>query len=181
MPYFEMRCRHSELVISCLYIRYIMPYGTASDPIEYLQQEVSPPASCCSTTASTTACTPGRPAPFHGAPRLCRVGFYVAAQGPAARPDLRDVPWVPTANPATRRLINEIVLEEETDLDPQGQPTSHFELYVRAMEECGADTGPIRRLVAAVGAGRTRCRRPWTDGAGPGFGAAVRRNHVRHH
>jgi hypothetical protein len=66
-----------------------------------------------------------------------------------------EVPWVPTANPATRRLINEIVLEEETDLDPQGQPTSHFELYVRAMEECGADTRPIRRLVAAVGAGRS--------------------------
>jgi len=65
------------------------------------------------------------------------------------------VPWVPTANPATRRLINEIVLEEETDVDPEGQPTSHFELYVRAMEECGADTAPIRRLVAAVAAGRT--------------------------
>ncbi|WP_035564264.1 DUF3050 domain-containing protein [Hymenobacter sp. IS2118] len=63
------------------------------------------------------------------------------------------VPWVPTANAATRRLINEIVLEEESDVDPQGQPTSHFELYVRAMEECGADTGPIRRLVAAVQAG----------------------------
>lgn len=63
------------------------------------------------------------------------------------------VPWVPTANPATRRLINEIVLEEETDLDLQGLPTSHFELYVQAMRECGADTGPILRLVAAVAAG----------------------------
>ncbi|MCC3153893.1 DUF3050 domain-containing protein [Hymenobacter sp. BT770] len=65
------------------------------------------------------------------------------------------VPWVPTANAATRRLINEIVLEEETDVDQLGQPTSHFELYLRAMEECGADTLPIRRLVAAVAAGRT--------------------------
>ena len=65
------------------------------------------------------------------------------------------VPWVPTANPATRRLINEIVLEEESDIDLQGQPTSHFELYVRAMEECGADTAPIHRLVAAVAAGKS--------------------------
>jgi len=65
------------------------------------------------------------------------------------------VPWVPTANAATRRLINEIVLEEETDLDPEGRPSSHFELYLRAMEECGADTGPIRRLLALVGAGRS--------------------------
>ncbi|WP_046245819.1 DUF3050 domain-containing protein [Hymenobacter terrenus] len=65
------------------------------------------------------------------------------------------VPWVPTANAATRRLINEIVLGEESDIDPEGRPTSHFELYVRAMEECGADTAPIHRLVAAVAAGRT--------------------------
>ena len=63
------------------------------------------------------------------------------------------VPWVPTANTATRRLINEIVLEEETDVDPEGRATSHFELYVRAMEECGADTAPIRRLLAAINAG----------------------------
>ena len=62
---------------------------------------------------------------------------------------------MPTANVATRRLINEIVLEEEADVDLHGQPVSHFELYVRAMEECGADTQPIRRLVAAVNAGPT--------------------------
>ncbi|MBD2766537.1 DUF3050 domain-containing protein [Hymenobacter sp. BT664] len=65
------------------------------------------------------------------------------------------VPWVPTANATTRRLINEIVLEEETDVDPNGQPVSHFELYLRAMEECGADTGPIRQLLAALAEGRT--------------------------
>ena len=47
------------------------------------------------------------------------------------------------------------MLEEGTDLDLQGRPTSHFEMYVHAMEECGADTAPIRRLVAAVAAGRT--------------------------
>ena len=66
-----------------------------------------------------------------------------------------EVPWVPTANPNTRRLINEIVLEEESDVDPQGRPISHFELYVRAMRECGADTAPIRRLVAAIAAGKS--------------------------
>jgi len=60
------------------------------------------------------------------------------------------LPWVPTGNPATRRLINEIVLEEETDVDPEGRPTSHFELYLRAMQECGADTAPVQRLLAAL-------------------------------
>ncbi|MFC6997393.1 DUF3050 domain-containing protein [Rufibacter roseus] len=51
-----------------------------------------------------------------------------------------EVPWTPHGNPANRRLINEIVLEEETDVDVDGQPISHFELYMRAMEECGANT-----------------------------------------
>ena len=64
-----------------------------------------------------------------------------------------ELPWVPTGNPATRRLINEIVLEEETDVDPEGQPTSHFELYLRAMREAGADTAPAERLLAALAAG----------------------------
>ena len=63
------------------------------------------------------------------------------------------LPWVPTGNPATRRLINEIVLEEETDIDPEGRPTSHFELYLRAMQECGADTAPVQRLLAALAEG----------------------------
>jgi len=64
-----------------------------------------------------------------------------------------ELPWVPKGNPATRRLINDIVLEEETDLDPEGQPTSHFELYLRAMREAGADTAPVQRLLAALAEG----------------------------
>lgn len=63
------------------------------------------------------------------------------------------VPWVPRGIAATRRLINEIVLEEESTLVFNGQPTSHFEVYLRAMEECGADTAPIKRLLAAIEAG----------------------------
>ncbi|RZK24101.1 MAG: DUF3050 domain-containing protein, partial [Hymenobacter sp.] len=63
------------------------------------------------------------------------------------------LPWVPTGNPATRRLINEIVLEEETDVDPEGHATSHFELYLRAMRECGADTAPVQRLLTALAGG----------------------------
>ncbi len=65
------------------------------------------------------------------------------------------VPWVPTAAPTVRRFINEIVLEEESDVDAYGQPTSHFELYVQAMKECGADTGPIETFLAALAAGQS--------------------------
>lgn len=66
-----------------------------------------------------------------------------------------DVPWVPRGNPSTRRLINDIVLEEETDVDPEGNPASHFELYLRSMRECGADTAPVERLLAALAQGAT--------------------------
>ncbi|MBA9078165.1 MULTISPECIES: DUF3050 domain-containing protein [Rufibacter] len=65
-----------------------------------------------------------------------------------------EVPWTPHGNPGNRRLINEIVLEEETDVDVDGQPISHFELYVRAMEECGADTQVINDFIKGLQQGK---------------------------
>ena len=59
------------------------------------------------------------------------------------------VPWVPTAFPESRRFINEIVFGEESDLYA-GRPISHFELYVQAMQEFGADTASISALVASI-------------------------------
>jgi hypothetical protein len=57
------------------------------------------------------------------------------------------VPWTPTAWPESRRFINEIVLGEESDVF-EGRPMSHFELYLEAMDEFGADTAPMRALMA---------------------------------
>ena len=37
-----------------------------------------------------------------------------------------ELPWIPKGNPATRRLINEIVLGEESDVDAEGKAASHF-------------------------------------------------------
>lgn len=68
------------------------------------------------------------------------------------------VPWVPVGDNQVRRLVNEIVLGEESDRAPDGTPSSHFELYLQAMQEARADTtvvhGFIRRLKegASVGA-----------------------------
>jgi len=59
------------------------------------------------------------------------------------------VPWFPTRWPESRRFINEIVLGEESDTYA-GRSISHFELYLEAMEECGANTAPIRNLLAAI-------------------------------
>ncbi len=50
------------------------------------------------------------------------------------------VPWLPVGDPNTRRLINEIVLGEESDALPDGRVLSHFELYRDAMTEAGADS-----------------------------------------
>ncbi|MEH2708487.1 DUF3050 domain-containing protein [Bradyrhizobium elkanii] len=63
-----------------------------------------------------------------------------------------EVPWVPVGTPRLRRLINEIVLEEETD-EVEGVPVSHYELYHRAMTEIGADTRPIDTMIGAVARG----------------------------
>ena len=57
------------------------------------------------------------------------------------------VPWVPTSDRAARRLINEIVLAEESDEDGEGGFASHFESYLGAMARAGADAGPITKFV----------------------------------
>lgn len=51
-----------------------------------------------------------------------------------------NVPWFPIGSGNTRYLINEIVVGEEADVDLNGVRKSHFELYIDAMEQCGADT-----------------------------------------
>lgn len=65
------------------------------------------------------------------------------------------LPWVPHGNPAIRRFINEITLEEESDVglpDAEGNATyaSHFELYVQAMEEIGAALGQPMNFIETV-------------------------------
>lgn len=57
------------------------------------------------------------------------------------------LPWVPVQDPEAAFLINEIVLGEETDEVEPNRHISHFQWYLEAMEEIGADTAPIRRFV----------------------------------
>ncbi|BDB52462.1 DUF3050 domain-containing protein [Flavobacterium ammonificans] len=52
-------------------------------------------------------------------------------------------PWFPTANTQIRYLINEIVVAEESDLTLDGRRQSHFEMYLEAMQDCGANTKEI--------------------------------------
>lgn len=57
------------------------------------------------------------------------------------------VPWLPVGNANTRYLINEIVTGEESDVDEAGSRASHFELYLRAMQQAGANTAVIEHFI----------------------------------
>lgn len=59
-------------------------------------------------------------------------------------------PWLPTADPLSRRLINEIVLAEESDELPNGKVMSHFEWYYQSMKSCGASTSNMDRLLLTL-------------------------------
>lgn len=60
------------------------------------------------------------------------------------------VPWFPAGSADTRFLINEIVAGEESDLDAYGNRKSHFELYLDAMEQCGADVQPVKKFISCL-------------------------------
>lgn len=62
------------------------------------------------------------------------------------------IPWTPPKSPRFANFINQLVLEEESDdsLNSDGIPLSHFESYVNAMHEIGANTSPINEFVSAV-------------------------------
>ncbi len=83
------------------------------------------------------------------------------------------LPWLPTPDPEARRLVNEIVLEEESDELPDGGHASHFELYLDAMRQAGADTGPIERLLAGLAEGLPLAQSLERSGAHPAAAAFV--------
>lgn len=66
-----------------------------------------------------------------------------------------EVPWLPSVDAVGCRFVNEIVVAEESDDDGQGGFVSHFELYRRAMLQCGAKTEAIDGFVAQLRQGKS--------------------------
>ncbi len=66
------------------------------------------------------------------------------------------LPWLPTPDPEARRLINTIALDEESDVTADGRALSHFEMYLEAMRDCGANLLPITRFMNGMQRGQ-----PW--------------------
>lgn len=55
--------------------------------------------------------------------------------------------WIPQPHATIGRFINEIVIGEETDIGYDGTPISHYNMYLNAMKEVGADTKPVETFI----------------------------------
>jgi len=78
------------------------------------------------------------------------------------------VPWTPPAHPELARFVNQLVLDEESDAAFGPRPASHYEWYLAAMDEVGADSAPVRELERRLRAGQA----PATALAASGLPAA---------
>ena len=63
------------------------------------------------------------------------------------------LPWFPADDARAARLINDIVIGEETDIDPNGSYASHLDLYLRAMGDVGANTFQFHTFCSLAKAG----------------------------
>ena len=84
------------------------------------------------------------------------------------------VPWLPQGNAQVRRLVNEIVLGEESDALPAGGTASHFELYLHAMHQAGADTAQVEHFIRLLQSGQPMVAALEQAGVPAAVGAFVR-------
>ena len=88
--------------------------------------------------------------PIYGNSRFAVWGFMSLLKKLQQNITCTGIPWKPSNNPLAARLVNEIVLGEETDLNKKGLILSHFEMYISAMNQVGANTEHITKFVKDI-------------------------------
>jgi Protein of unknown function (DUF3050) len=81
------------------------------------------------------------------------------------------VPWFPADNPHAARLINDIVIGEETDVDPDGSYVSHLDLSTFALWKMSAPADSNSTRSARWRGSVPRSKRLWR---GPACGLTCR-------
>jgi hypothetical protein len=63
------------------------------------------------------------------------------------------IPWLPPTRTDLLVAINAILAEEETDVGPDKLRASHFEIFLKAMRQAGANTRPVEAFIKDLRAG----------------------------
>jgi hypothetical protein len=80
--------------------------------------------------------------------------FVCLIKALASRIIPQQTPWLPAKDTDSVYLMQQILLEEESDQSPSGKHASHFLWYLSAMAECGTNTGSIKTLLHALESGQ---------------------------
>lgn len=59
------------------------------------------------------------------------------------------LPWLPPEHPQACRIMNDIILGEESDQDLNGNYYSHFEMYLHSMKDIQSNTQHIENCICA--------------------------------
>lgn len=120
---------------------YVIPH-TSTLPIEELKQQV------VNHPVINTINTPEQLRLFMQYHVMCVFDFMSIVKTLRDQLSAKTSCWIPSGNPTITRFMNEIMLDEESDISPDGSPISHFEWYLKAMQEMNADAKAICHFVS---------------------------------
>jgi hypothetical protein len=153
VPADDPRMKKEKLALSFIRTLYAGVIPERSDPVEALERELAPLIAAVKDHAMYGE--------LQTREDLCRFmqhhvyavwDFMCLLKALQRAVTCVDVVWRPVGSPRVRRLINEIVVGEESDTIVGGVH-SHFEAYLMAMHEVGAPHAHVIEFVKKIVAG----------------------------